>query len=74
MENTPSEISSLYNLNKISGEDAKSNLYTDVFIYVDKNFKQYIEKMNHNLGNYKANQSKIIDTQLLFVSFKFFYI
>jgi len=57
MENAPSELSSLYNLNKNAAEELRNNLFTDIFLYSEKHFKQYIEKMNYNLGNYKANQS-----------------
>jgi len=58
LENTNSKTIQNLSLNKSNNEDIKNNLYTDFFSYSEKNFKQYIDKMNHSLGNYKANQSK----------------
>lgn len=69
MESTPSELSSLYNINKNAAEETKNNLFIDIFLYSEKHFKQYIEKMNHNLGNYKANQSN----KFFLFLFKYFF-
>jgi len=58
MENASSNLNQSINTNKAKDEESKNSLFNDLFMYSDRNFKQFIDKMNHSLGNYKANQSK----------------
>lgn len=62
MESLPSNFPYLDNLQKSTANEfvnsKQNSLFADFFSYVEKNFKQHIDKINHSLGNYRANQSK----------------
>lgn len=58
LENSNTNLNQIINLNKTNNEEGKTNLYIEFYLYSERNFKQFIDKMNHSLGNYKANQSK----------------
>lgn len=57
LDNANSNLNQIAGWNRTNTEDIKNSLYHEFFSYSERNFKQFIDKMNHSLGNYKANQS-----------------